>query len=201
MAVPVEALESGGAPDRGQPLAVEFANTSFARRGEPQEGIGTPEHLGAWLRDRAGLFDSSLPASTLVRLNGAQLAGFRSLRDAIRSVAASIVDERPSPSGAVSVINQVSALAPRWPRLVSSSAEFQILEQTSASSLDAALAEIARSAMELFARHERANLRRCQGPGCVLYFLRDSPRREWCSTACGTRARVARHYWRHKEQR
>ena len=49
--------------------------------------------------------------------------------------------------------------------------------------------------------HQRADspqLRACHAPGCVLYFLKDHPRREWCSTACGNRARAARHYRRHR---
>ena len=46
-----------------------------------------------------------------------------------------------------------------------------------------------------------ANLARAtHAPGCVLYFVQDHPRREWCSTACGNRARVARHYDRHHRQ-
>jgi predicted RNA-binding Zn ribbon-like protein len=41
-------------------------------------------------------------------------------------------------------------------------------------------------------------LRACYAPGCVLYFVQDHPRREWCSTACGNRVRAARHYRRHR---
>ncbi|WP_317183827.1 CGNR zinc finger domain-containing protein [Intrasporangium sp.] len=39
-------------------------------------------------------------------------------------------------------------------------------------------------------------MRACYGPGCVLYFVREHTRREWCSAGCGNRARVARHYHR-----
>ena len=39
-----------------------------------------------------------------------------------------------------------------------------------------------------------ADLRTCGAPGCVLMFLKHHPRREWCSNACGNRARQARHY-------
>ncbi|HEY3005705.1 MAG TPA: CGNR zinc finger domain-containing protein [Kribbellaceae bacterium] len=39
--------------------------------------------------------------------------------------------------------------------------------------------------------------RACYAPGRVLYFVTGHPRREWCSTACGNRARAARHYARH----
>jgi predicted RNA-binding Zn ribbon-like protein len=63
---------------------------------------------------------------------------------------------------------------------------------------DGVLARIAEEAVDLFAGPLRADLRVCRGPGCVLYFLRDHPRREWCSAGCGNRARVARHYHRHR---
>jgi predicted RNA-binding Zn ribbon-like protein len=37
-------------------------------------------------------------------------------------------------------------------------------------------------------------LQACLAPGCILYFARTHPRREWCSVECGNRARAARHY-------
>src|SRR6266851_2221676 len=44
-------------------------------------------------------------------------------------------------------------------------------------------------------------LRACHAPGCVLYFVKSHPRREWCSVACGNRARAARHYDKIREGR
>jgi predicted RNA-binding Zn ribbon-like protein len=41
-------------------------------------------------------------------------------------------------------------------------------------------------------------LRRCEAPGCINYYLKDHPRRAWCSPKCGNRVRVARHYHRHR---
>jgi predicted RNA-binding Zn ribbon-like protein len=35
-----------------------------------------------------------------------------------------------------------------------------------------------------------------RAPGCVLLYVSDHPRRQWCSNACGNRARQARHYRR-----
>ena len=34
-------------------------------------------------------------------------------------------------------------------------------------------------------------VRACYAPGCVLYFMKTHPRREWCSVACGNRVRAA----------
>jgi predicted RNA-binding Zn ribbon-like protein len=64
---------------------------------------------------------------------------------------------------------------------------------------EAARAEIARAAIALFAGPDAPLLRRCQGPGCILFYVRRHPRQEWCSEGCGTRARVSRHYYRHRD--
>ena len=61
---------------------------------------------------------------------------------------------------------------------------------------DVVLAALAGDAIELVTGPRRADLRACGAPGCVLVFLKDHPRREWCSNACGNRARQARHYRR-----
>ena len=52
------------------------------------------------------------------------------------------------------------------------------------------------AAVRLFTGPERESLRACHAPGCVLYFVKSHPRREWCSVACGNRVRAARHYQR-----
>jgi predicted RNA-binding Zn ribbon-like protein len=58
------------------------------------------------------------------------------------------------------------------------------------------LAALARDTIELLTSPLANELRACDAPGCVLTFLKDHPRREWCSQACGNRARQARHYQR-----
>jgi predicted RNA-binding Zn ribbon-like protein len=63
----------------------------------------------------------------------------------------------------------------------------------------AALAGVATEAVDLFGGTDADKLRACQAPGCVLYFVKTHPRREWCSIACGNRARAARHYHRRRQ--
>jgi predicted RNA-binding Zn ribbon-like protein len=58
------------------------------------------------------------------------------------------------------------------------------------------LAQVAEQAVELLGGAEAVRLRACYAPGCVLYFMKTHPRREWCSVACGNRVRAARHYQR-----
>jgi predicted RNA-binding Zn ribbon-like protein len=64
------------------------------------------------------------------------------------------------------------------------------------------LAAIAREVIDLMSSPERlARLRRCANPECSMLFLAASSRRQWCTAnVCGNRARVARHYQRHRTQ-
>ncbi|MEV0842891.1 CGNR zinc finger domain-containing protein [Actinocatenispora sera] len=58
-------------------------------------------------------------------------------------------------------------------------------------------AGLARAAIEFLSSPNLDQLRACQAPRCVRYFVRSSPRQQWCRPSCGNRARVARHYQRH----
>lgn len=177
----------------GEPLPVQLMNTVWADRGVAQDALATPGEFRAWLR----------VVCPHERARGADLERFRVLRDALRRLAAlRTADDRPAAASAttdarraVADVNAAAALAPTWPKLV---LRGRTLEQTVADSAppgDRLLTTIAREAIDLFAS---AELRACRAPGCVLYFVHDHPRREWCSSACGNRARVARHYERHR---
>jgi predicted RNA-binding Zn ribbon-like protein len=178
-----------------EPLPIQLMNTIWADRGVVQDALTSPGELRAWLR-------VVCPHDTA---RGADLERFRGLRDALRRLAALVTaDDRPAAASAttdakraVADVNAAAALAPTWPKLVLRDG---MLDQTVAGSGppgDRRLTAIAREAVELFAGAGRPELRACRAPGCVLYFLHDHPRREWCSSACGNRARVARHYSRH----
>jgi predicted RNA-binding Zn ribbon-like protein len=66
---------------------------------------------------------------------------------------------------------------------------------------DTVLGVIAADTIELLGGPRSDDLRACGAPGCMLMFLKDHPRREWCSPTCGNRARQARHYARSRAQR
>jgi predicted RNA-binding Zn ribbon-like protein len=63
-----------------------------------------------------------------------------------------------------------------------------------------ALAELGQDAVELLTGPTAVKLRACNAPGCVLYFVKTHPRREWCSEGCGNRVRATRHYQRTRER-
>jgi predicted RNA-binding Zn ribbon-like protein len=167
--------------------------------------------------DRHGTYDSLATRAGTVRwvdgLHGRLVPGqtpseparqqLRHLRDAVRRVAAHLTgdprERAASPlsdvHSAIDQINTAATLVPVVPvlRLAGDgtvSADRSLTDE-------GLVAALAASAVDLFSSAEAAALRACLAPGCVLYFIKDHPRREWCSAACGNRARAARHYARH----
>lgn len=190
-----------------EPLAVELMNTvNFADgviRDELEDGAAVTAWLGAF-SDRI----SSEAGTVRGELGGPAVTGrLQELRDALRRLAADATeDPRPpatSPgltrSEAVRILN---ALARAWPELVwpaGGQPTYRI--RTTDSTGELAIGLIAHQAVELFAGPDRERLRACLAPSCLLFFFKRNTRRDWCSPACGNRARVARHYQRHQVTR
>ena len=201
---------STSAPLLGEPLPVELMNTIWADRDGLHDALRDTDGTRAWLRavsDRADLPSPSeldaLAAADLAHL-GDRLVD---LRNALRRLAAEVtVDPRPAAASdtreldaAVALLRQAAAETPRW------SARSWAPDQapsrrirTGGQPASAALSAIAEESIHLFGQDGRERLRACLAPGCVLYFVKDHPRREWCSASCGNRARAARHYQRHR---
>jgi predicted RNA-binding Zn ribbon-like protein len=59
------------------------------------------------------------------------------------------------------------------------------------------IAGLARAAIDFLSGPQREQLRACNAPRCVRYFVKSHGRQEWCKPSCGNRARAARHYQRH----
>jgi predicted RNA-binding Zn ribbon-like protein len=130
----------------------------------------------------------------------------RDLRDALRALAADVTQAPaqfattpvPSRQEAVQTVNRLGARAGIWPVLTwPAGGEPAGATGTNATAAEYALSSLARQGSELFTGPQRARLRACLAPGCDRYFIKDHPRREWCTRSCGNRARVARHYRRH----
>ncbi|TWE28743.1 CGNR zinc finger domain-containing protein [Prauserella muralis] len=188
-------LVDGGAPLLGEPLPIELGNTAYAARGRPLDGLLSREHLAAWLRDTRPRLALPLADTDITGVAEDDLATARHLRDAIRSLAAAAVDQRQADRDAVAVLNRTAGRTPRW-RELRTDPEPHTVVCTDGRPVAAVLAELAEDAVTLFTGPMHHELRACQGPGCRLFFVRDNPRRAWCSAGCGNRARAARHYAR-----
>jgi predicted RNA-binding Zn ribbon-like protein len=177
------------APLLGEPLPVELMNTIWADRNGGYDALGTPAEVTGWLQ-ATGHDVADVPADIASRL--------RELRDALRQLAADTTDDprpRSSDLDALDILNRACALAPSWSSL---SADGSVIRLSARTSAEQAISGIAEQAVALFSGERRSHLRACLAPGCVLYFVCANPRREWCSASCGNRARVARHYHRHR---
>lgn len=201
------------APLLGEPLPVELMNTIWADGDGVHDALGTPQQTADWLRAIADRLDVPVEVE-LDSISAAQLrqtwVWARDLRDALRRLAADTTDDhRPGAASAlndtchaVDGLNKAAALAARWSALELGADDAPARStRTSGSAPDAAISQCADEAIALFSSASAHSLRACLAPRCVLYFLRQHPRREWCSAACGNRARVARHYQRHNTAR
>lgn len=193
-------------PSAGEPVAVLLINTIWADRRGVHDALTSTADLKAWLAavgDR--LADSGKP---ITGVREQDLEEFRKLRSALRRIAAEITgDERArsrealdrrGPRWATDVLNMASAAAPpiaklSWPDRIARRSG-----PAGARTPVAALSTIAATAVDLLGAPDAGGLRACLAPGCILYFVKDHPRREWCSASCGNRARAQRHYQRHR---
>lgn len=169
---------------------------------------GTLVHDGAGVADTltdlpalARWLDGRLPG---VPADEATLAGLRDLRRPVRALLALAVTGPPSTADApgslpdvdeaVAAINTAAARVPVIPALVWGE---EPVVQMSTTDTDA-LAAVARSLLDFLSGPDRARLRACPAPRCVRYFLKGHNRQNFCKTSCGNRARVARHYEKHR---
>jgi predicted RNA-binding Zn ribbon-like protein len=191
------------APLLGEPLPVELMNTIWMDRRRLRDASTEPGGLVDWLPALgprvAGL---DLLAATEVADLARRLLP---LRGALRALAAeATADTRwPRPDAAEldrAVAGLNAAAAPRSPQLTwvaggSPARRTRVRAQGAA----AVLSTFAEEAIELFGADGPTKLRACYAPNCVLYFVKDHARREWCTPLCGNRVRAARHYRRHRD--
>ena len=182
----------------GEPAPVRLMNTIWADTAGVHDALTTPAALRDWLvtvyhRDPDAFRDprpDELAEAKLLRDSVRQLAAFST--DDPRPAAQSPVD---SVDDAVAAVNRAVTQLPHA-RLVMQAGRLHRDRCTATSPTRVALAELAHDSIDLLTGSGATKLRACQAPGCVFYFVRSHPRREWCSETCGNRARAARHYRR-----
>jgi predicted RNA-binding Zn ribbon-like protein len=182
----------------GEPAPIRVMNTIWADTAGIHDDWGSSAALRDWL---VAVTDCE-PVALSVPSAG-ELTQAKALRDALRRLAAFCTDDqRPhaqspadSVGDAVAAVN--AAVAQRvQAQLAIRDGRLQRQQVHAGTAFRAALADLAHEAIDLLTAPDAIKLRACHAPGCVLYFVKSHPRREWCSEACGNRARAARHYER-----
>jgi predicted RNA-binding Zn ribbon-like protein len=176
----------------GAPLALDLANSlAQIRPGTTRDLLASEEDLDGWLRHER----ERLPR---VGRGPDRLEAFRTLRDALHDLLSAAAAGEPLPPNAIRAANAASARSDGHPRLTLRGGAPCAEMAGSGAPLDRALSAIARSAIEVLTGPDRERLRVCPAPSCGMFYL-GRPDQEWCSTACGNRARAARHYARRRK--
>ena len=177
-------------------------NTIWADTRGVHDELTSPAVLHEWLTAVTDYDDSDLGDTTEHDLADALL-----LRDSLRRLAAyTTEDRRPSAQSpvsdvgeAIAAVNAVIADSPHT-QLALLDGQLHAFNPPRGSPTRSALARLGLDAVDLLTGPAAVKLRACNAPGCVLYFLKTHPRREWCSEGCGNRVRAARHYQRTRER-
>jgi len=177
----------------GEPLAVDFANTTKRRGAEARECLRSGADVAEWARLQAGRVPRVAAADAHARL-GELIA----LRDAVATVLRARVDARGRSIARdlAAATARVNAAARAVPIVAQLRGAAVVAEPAAAADpLDELLARVAAATIELVGGDDFVGF--CDAPSCGQFFAGGRAGRLWCSDACGTRARVARHAHRH----
>lgn len=169
----------------GEALGADFANTVRRRGMEYEEFLREPADLVEWAA-REG-FD--VPQYGL----SACLEHVRDLRDAVFVLLRAATRGEPPPAPAAAALNAALAAVPLVPQL--RDGETVLTAPGEHDALDELLARVAASVLDLL---DDPDLAFCDAPSCGQFFIRHRGGQRWCGSACGTRARVARHANAHR---
>lgn len=168
-------------------LALDYAGTRQYRRSDRIELLAGPDALGRWAV-AAGLVD------TPVAVNADAFAEAVELREAIYRLAWASRDDTPRPAQDVDRVNRAAS---RPPVSLVLGRDGRVRRD---GDLDAVLAELARSAIELFGGPLASTVSECGGEDCTRLYV-DGSRgrtRRWCDMrGCGNRAKAAGFRARH----
>lgn len=166
--------------------ALDVANTIAVEKGVEHDLFAPAGEYERWA-------DAAARSAALKRDEAEALIRARSrvleLREHIRAVVRATVARERLPVASVAALNRASAAAPRWPEM---SSDGGVEEFARGDAVERLLGTYARSAIRIAAA--KAELRVCGAPSCGMYYRPRRSQQRWCSTQCGTRARVARHY-------
>lgn len=167
--------------------ALDLANTVAVEKGTEQDLLAPDGEYERWAA-AAARSPALAPdeADALLHARPRVLA----LREHVRAVLRATAAGQPLPPASVAHLNRASTAAPRWLEL---SDEGELHERARGDPARRLLGTYARSAIAISA-DGKTGLRVCGAPSCGMYYRPSRSQQRWCSTQCGTRARVARHY-------
>ncbi|WP_246380218.1 CGNR zinc finger domain-containing protein [Nonomuraea soli] len=171
-----------------EPLPVEFANTLYGI-GEQTDYLQSAAWIDEW-------FTQVMGAARHPEM-GRHADEVRTLRDTVHALLSAATQDRTPEPDLVQRLNAYAAAAPTYLSLTWPPGGPAAQLQDTAAGPAAVLGRIAACCIELLTGPGSGDLRRCQGPGCSMFFVKAQPRRRWCHPSCGHRDRQSRYYRRH----
>ncbi len=193
----VQEISAEDLPLLGEPLPVEFANSLYLEHGHSFDFLATPQRAQVWFDAMTNMApDFSWPSG----LKQAELNKLCELRDAIRAVLLAVVEQQTPSRYALRVLNQYARGACAHATLTWNITDGPVAGVVYKGSANAVLsAQLATAAIELLQGQNYTKLRRCEGPGCTLFFVQHHRRRRFCHASCSQRARQMRYYRRTRD--
>ncbi|MGQ0842331.1 CGNR zinc finger domain-containing protein [Actinokineospora sp.] len=179
-------------PVLGENLAVDLANSWYVMDGEGFDFLGTPELVAGWwdeVRQMAAV-------QAMTALSGADHRRLVALRDAVRAILLSVLDGGRAGEDALAVVTACVTRSPVRRTLAAPGRSAPVVTVIPGEGAAGILGLLADACVQLFAGPEVPVIRRCEGPGCPMLFVRHHARRRHCHSSCAHRGRQARYYRR-----
>jgi predicted RNA-binding Zn ribbon-like protein len=189
----------------GNHPCLDFINTQIAQNGQPVDLLDTFSGLVMWLvqvhlldREEAKQAERKWGGHSEGRKTLEQAREFRTtLREMVERIAAG----KPVPQAALEAINGRLRDRVGYSQLIRRSGQLEREFQVGSQEANQLLGLLAESASNLLCTCELSLIKKCQNPGCVLFFYDTTKNhaRRWCSmSVCGNRIKVAAHHRRHQ---
>jgi predicted RNA-binding Zn ribbon-like protein len=172
----------------GEPLAIDFANTTRRRGAVQHELLLGGDDVATWAQRQAGRVPAVAPRTAAGRLEE-----IRAARDDVQAVLHAAADGAPLPPRAAARLNARARAMPVVGQLGRRPGELGLAATADLSPVDELLARVAAATIALVGGAPADAVRFCDAPSCGQFFAPQRPNQRWCGPACGTRARVARH--------
>jgi predicted RNA-binding Zn ribbon-like protein len=209
-----EDLGAGAAADASAAqITIALVNTirvMRGKRGQLRDLLATPDSFTEWVDGLARLLPPGM--AEITDLDEDVRSGVVLVRGAVRSLFAHAIAPNPPSYAdaddlmpldkALLTINGVLAAAPtvvqlRWAAEDNAPQLSEGMDPAAPRSMRL-MWQLSTQAAGFLSSPKLADLRACSAPLCVKYFVKSRHRQQWCSSECGNRARVARHYYAHQ---
>lgn len=184
-------------------LALDFLNTYEGSGGRPVERLASPAAVLAWHaaagldpRDGVPRGMASPPVARTLLLEAVRL------RSALARAIGAWTGGTLAPDDALLGLNRVLDARDEGCRVVRAGSRYRVETVVTLRGALGLLAPVALAGATLLAEGDPKRVRRCDAPGCGLWFLDTSKNgsRRWCSMArCGNRVKAAAHKRRKRE--